>query len=58
MATLSSVLVDNNGKVITMNNKPLCFMLPDEYTKVDYIASSGTQYIDTNSIPIDNRIEV
>ena len=56
MATLIDVIVDNNGKVITLNNQPLCFMLPDIYHKVGYIASTGTQYINTNIIPTSDDL--
>ena len=56
MATLIDVLVDNNGKVVILNNKPLCFILPDAYIKVDYIASTGTQYIDTGVIPTSDNL--
>jgi len=49
-------LIDSNNKVLVSNNKALAYILPDAYTKVDYIASTGTQYIDTNVIPSSNNL--
>ncbi len=56
MPTLIDVITDNDGKVLMLNNKALVYILPDAYTKVDYIASTGTQYIDTNVIPRSNNL--
>ena len=56
MPTLIDVITDNDGKVLMLNNKALVYILPDTYTKVDYIASTGTQYIDTNVIPRSNTL--
>lgn len=54
--TIIDVITDNDGKVLMLNNKALIYVLPNEYTKVDYIASTGTQYIDTNVIPRSNNL--
>jgi len=54
--SILKVLINSIGKILTVNNKALIFKLPDEYTKVDYIASTGTQYIDTNVIPRSNNL--
>lgn len=51
-----AILVDENNKPIMLNDKVLVYTLPDVYTKVDYIASTGTQYIDTNVIPRSNNL--
>ena len=56
MPTLIDVITDNDGKVLMLNNKALAYILPDAYAKVDYIASTGTQYIDTNVIPRSNTL--
>ncbi len=56
MPTLIDVITDNDGKVLMLNNKALVYILPDTYIKVDYIASTGTQYIDTNVIPRSNTL--
>ena len=56
MPTLIDVITDNDGKVLMLNNKALAYILPDAYTKVDYIASTGTQYIDTYVIPRSNTL--
>ncbi len=39
------------SKCVIYDEKPL---LPKEYTQVDYIESSGTQYIDTGILPSEN----
>lgn len=54
--SILNILANSIGKILTINNKVLVFKLPDEYTKVDYIASTGTQYIDTNVIPRSNTL--
>ena len=56
MPTVIDVVTDIDGKVLMLNNKALVYILPDTYTKVDYIASTGTQYIDTNIIPRSNTL--
>lgn len=56
MPTVIDIMTDNYGKVLMLNDKALVYILPDEYTKVDYIASTGTQYIDTNIIPRSNSL--
>jgi hypothetical protein len=50
------ILIDSNNKVLVSNNKALVFILPDAYTKLDYIASTGTQHIDTGVIPTSNTL--
>lgn len=50
-----NVLVDNN-KILVSNNNTLVIMLPNEYIKVNYIASTGTQYIDTEVIPTSDTL--
>lgn len=49
-------LIDSNNKVLVLNNKALVFILPNEYTRVNYIASTGTQHIDTTVIPTSNTL--
>lgn len=49
-------LIDSNNDVLVSNNKALVFILPNDYTRVNYIASTGTQYIDTNVIPRSNSL--
>ena len=51
-----SALKDNEGKTIVSNNKVLCLKIPSEYTRVDYIASTGTQYIDTGIVPTSDDL--
>lgn len=36
------------------NVGPVVITLPDEYQRVEYIESNGTQYIDTGIVPTDN----
>lgn len=47
MPTIIDVITDNSGKVLMLNNKALVYSIPDEYTKINYLASTGTQYINT-----------
>lgn len=49
------ILVDNN-KILVSNNKALSLVIPNEYTKVNFIASTGTQHIDTEVIPNSNTL--
>lgn len=49
------ILVDNN-KILVSNNKALSLIIPDEYIKVNFIASTGTQHIDTEVIPNSNTL--
>lgn len=49
-------LIDSNNKVLVSNNKALVFILPNDYTRVNYIASTGTQHIDTSVIPTSNNL--
>lgn len=49
------ILVDNNS-ILLSNNKALAFILPNEYEKVNFIASTGTQHIDTEVIPNSNTL--
>ena len=57
MPATIKVLVDDNDKPIVFNNQPIVFItLPTEYTKLDYIASTGTQHIDTNVIPSSDNL--
>ena len=52
-----SVIKDSTGKTITVNGQPLIKInIPVEYTRVKYIASTGTQYIDTGVIPTSDNI--
>lgn len=57
MPAIIKVLVDDNDKPIVFNNQPIVFItLPTEYTKLDYIASTGTQHIDTSVIPTSDDL--
>ena len=52
-----SVIKNSTGKTITVNGQPLVKInIPLEYTRVKYIASTGTQYIDTGVIPTSDNI--
>lgn len=52
-----TILVDENNKPIMFDNQPVAVItLPDEYTELAYIASTGTQYIDTNIIPTSDDL--
>lgn len=52
-----SVIKNSSGKVITLNGKPIVVVnIPSEYTRVNYIASTGTQHIDTGIIPTSDNI--
>ena len=55
MTNILYLLTDTN-KVVTSNNKALIISLPNEYTRVNYIASSGTQYINTQVIPTSDTL--
>ena len=51
------VIKDSTGKTVTVNGQPLVKInIPLEYTRVNYIASTGTQYIDTGVIPTSDNI--
>ena len=50
-----NILTDDN-KVVVSNNKALIFVIPNEYTRVNYIASTGTQYINTQVIPTSDTL--
>lgn len=54
MTTLIDVLVDSDNKPIVYNNSTIAFMLPDNYTKVPYLESTGTQFINTGFIPTED----
>lgn len=55
--SLITILVDENNKPIMFDNQPVAIItLPGEYTKLAYIASTGTQYIDTNIIPTSDDL--
>lgn len=57
MPATITILVDDNNKPITLNNQPVAIItLPNEYTKLDYIASTGTQHIDTSITPISDDL--
>jgi hypothetical protein len=49
-------LIDSNNDVLVSNNKALVFILPNAYTRVNYIASTGTQHIDTEVILTNNTL--
>jgi hypothetical protein len=49
-------LIDSNNDVLVSNNKALVFVLPNDYTRVNYIASTGTQHIDTRVIPTSDNL--
>lgn len=52
-----SVIKDSTGKTVTVNGQPLVKInIPLEYTRVKYIASTGTQHIDTGVIPTSDNI--
>ncbi len=44
------------SEIISKKNSADDVILPDEYQQVEYIASTGTQYINTNFIPDGNTI--
>lgn len=52
--TFIELLTDNNGKPITYNNRYIALTLPDTYTRVPYLESTGTQYINTGFIPTED----
>lgn len=52
--TFIDILVDSNNKVVTYNGIPVCLALPSEYTRVPYLESTGTQYINTEFIPTED----
>ena len=54
--TIIDVITDDYGKVLTFNNKPLVYILPNDYTRVNYIASTGTQHIDTGVVLTNNTL--
>lgn len=49
------ILVDDN-KILLLNDKALSLIIPNEYVKVNFIASTGTQHIDTEVIPNSNTL--
>ena len=49
--TFIELLTDNNNKPITYNDSYIALILPDTYTRVPYLESTGTQYINTGFIP-------
>ena len=59
ITTSSKVNIANVLKSLLIGEEATTSRLPDGYTEVEYIQSSGTQYIDTGFIPNqDTRIDI
>lgn len=52
--TLVDILVNSNGYPVMYNGKVVALVLPDIYTRVPYLESTGTQYINTGFIPTED----